>query len=283
MKIWDVHYAFRPQVPSLLVENMRIHRAATASIIPTTTITSTATCSSARPTPSRSTAATTTTACSTASLTVDGLTFDGIRTGDMPLIQISDDNPTGKAESHFRNVKVIDWHDDNKRGAGQPRRRPAADAEDADRACRSTCTTSSAPARTPRSSAPAAKDYGKDGLTYRADAAADRRRIARGRGHRRRRSPNCSTRWTTCRRRRSSRTSSADDGKVRGPRHDGDNGTVTKVMVNGQAAKSLSANFAEWEVVLDEAKAGEVKVSAFAEDAAGNVEKRPHVVVVRSE
>ena len=26
----------------------------------------------------------------------------------MPLIQISDDNPTGTAESHFRNVKVID-------------------------------------------------------------------------------------------------------------------------------------------------------------------------------
>lgn len=28
-------------------------------------------------------------------------------------------------------------------------------------------------------------------------------------------------------------------------------------------------------------KAGEVKVSAHAEGAAGNVEKRPHVVIVR--
>ena len=50
-------------------------------------------------------------------LTVDGLTFDGIRSGDgMPLIQISDDNPTGKAVSHFRNVKVIDTGPATSRG-----------------------------------------------------------------------------------------------------------------------------------------------------------------------
>ena len=28
LKIWDVHYGFRPQVPSLLVENMTLHRVA---------------------------------------------------------------------------------------------------------------------------------------------------------------------------------------------------------------------------------------------------------------
>ena len=36
-----------------------------------------------------------------------------------------------------------------------------------------------------------------------------------------------------------------------------------------------------WEIVLDNVSAGEVKVEAFAEDAAGNVEKRPHMVVVK--
>jgi hypothetical protein len=41
-------------------------------------------------------------------LAVDGLTFDGIRSGSsMPLIQISDDNPTGKAVTHVRNLKVL--------------------------------------------------------------------------------------------------------------------------------------------------------------------------------
>ena len=47
-------------------------------------------------------------------LTVDGLTFDGCRSGGMPLIQISDDNPTGKAETHFRNVKTMNWTDNSK-------------------------------------------------------------------------------------------------------------------------------------------------------------------------
>ena len=29
----------------------------------------------------------------------------------MPLIQISDDNPTGLAETHMRNVKTVNWTD----------------------------------------------------------------------------------------------------------------------------------------------------------------------------
>ena len=63
-------------------------------------------------------------------LTVDGLTFEGVRSGDeMPLIQISDDNPTGRAVSHFRNVKASTG-----RGPStvrrQSRRRPAAHADD---------------------------------------------------------------------------------------------------------------------------------------------------------
>jgi hypothetical protein len=54
-----------------------------------------------------------------------------------------------------------------------------------------------------------------------------------------------------------------------------DNGTVKRVLVNGQQAKALRDNFAEWEVTLAGAPA---EVRAHAEDAAGNVEKRPHVV-----
>ena len=42
-------------------------------------------------------------------LAVDGLTFENTRgyKRSNPLIQMSDDNPTGKAVSHFRNVKVL--------------------------------------------------------------------------------------------------------------------------------------------------------------------------------
>jgi hypothetical protein len=69
--------------------------------------------------------------------------------------------------------------------------------------------------------------------------------------------------------------------KVRMTGTTSDNGTVTKVTVQGQAAKAVSANFAEWEAVLSDVKDGEVKISAHAEDVAGNVEKKPHVVVIR--
>jgi hypothetical protein len=59
-----------------------------------------------------------------------------------------------------------------------------------------------------------------------------------------------------------------------------DNGAIKKVLVNGQEARALAANFAEWEVVLEDPGAGEVKLTAHAEDAAGNVEKVPHVLRV---
>jgi len=53
-----------------------------------------------------------------------------------------------------------------------------------------------------------------------------------------------------------------------------DNGTVKRVLVNGKEAKALAANFTEWEINLDAAS----RLEAHAEDMAGNVEKRPHVI-----
>jgi hypothetical protein len=62
-----------------------------------------------------------------------------------------------------------------------------------------------------------------------------------------------------------------------------DNGTVKKVTVNGRQAKALTQNFAEWEVILECKPQEELKLTAHAEDAAGNVEKVPHVVRVKRE
>jgi hypothetical protein len=56
-----------------------------------------------------------------------------------------------------------------------------------------------------------------------------------------------------------------------------DNGPVRRVLVNGAEATARAANFAEWEVVLPGVPA---RLAAHAEDAAGNVEPRPHVVLV---
>jgi len=60
-----------------------------------------------------------------------------------------------------------------------------------------------------------------------------------------------------------------------------DNGVVKRVLVNGLEARALTANFAEWEVVLPGAQPAVLRLSAHAEDAAGKVEPRPHVMEVK--
>jgi hypothetical protein len=60
-----------------------------------------------------------------------------------------------------------------------------------------------------------------------------------------------------------------------------DNGTVKRVRVNGVEARAVRENFAEWEAVLDAPRRGEVKLTAHAEDAAGNIEKLAHERRVR--
>jgi hypothetical protein len=61
-----------------------------------------------------------------------------------------------------------------------------------------------------------------------------------------------------------------------------DNGTVKHVFVNGHKARALVPNFAEWEVVLEGPDAAVKQLTAHAEDAAGNVEKTPHIVGIRA-
>jgi hypothetical protein len=62
-----------------------------------------------------------------------------------------------------------------------------------------------------------------------------------------------------------------------------DNGRIARVLVNGKPARALAENFGEWEVVLEKAASGETRLSALAEDEAGNVEQVPHVLAVDSE
>jgi hypothetical protein len=69
-----------------------------------------------------------------------------------------------------------------------------------------------------------------------------------------------------------------NDGKllVRGTTTD--NGEVKKVLVNGQEAESTATNFSQWQITLPQI----AKLSAKAEDAAGNAEAKPHERVVDS-
>jgi hypothetical protein len=68
------------------------------------------------------------------------------------------------------------------------------------------------------------------------------------------------------------------DGKLSVRGTTADNGDVKKVVVNGAEAKATRPNFAEWVIVLE---GKETKLSAHSEDAAGNIENRPHVRAVK--
>ncbi|MEA3211762.1 MAG: hypothetical protein QOE70_4819 [Chthoniobacter sp.] len=56
-----------------------------------------------------------------------------------------------------------------------------------------------------------------------------------------------------------------------------DNGEIKRVVVNGGEARAVRPNFGEWEMTVP---AAERELKAFAEDAAGNVEPRPHLVML---
>jgi hypothetical protein len=59
-----------------------------------------------------------------------------------------------------------------------------------------------------------------------------------------------------------------------------DDGSVKRVLVNGQEARLLSGNHGEWQVTLDGIQPGLVTLSAHAEDEAGNVEITKHELAV---
>jgi uncharacterized protein (TIGR03067 family) len=70
------------------------------------------------------------------------------------------------------------------------------------------------------------------------------------------------------------------DGALRVRGTTSENEFVKSVLVNGRTAKATAPNFAEWEITLDDLPPGDVKLTAHAIDESGNIEPRPHVVLV---
>jgi hypothetical protein len=275
--VWNSHYGLRPEVPSLLVENLRLlgtvygvyHPNYDNHVYRNVTINGDGSEPFNRGHDD--------TSVQYGLLTVDGLTFENTRgyKTSIPLIQLSDDNPTGKAVSHFRNVKVI-----------RPNPRDPRPVVDTGGGLHVTPNTPHGvpvylhdhfgPGRHAKVMATNAKDFGADGLAYHAEEPLT--------GHEARVCEVQDVEFPTL-------LNPVDDLPpttvithvrragttvvVRGTT--ADNGVVTMVVVNGAEARALSPNFAEWEVVLRDVKPGALKLSARAEDAAGNVEKRPHV------
>ena len=106
--IWQTHYALRAQLPTMLIDNVHIDHAAYGIYRPwfkdhvyrNLHIAATVAEPFNRGLDDRS--------LQHGRITVDGLTFSDLGYGGrMPLIQISANNASGDAESHFRNVKVL--------------------------------------------------------------------------------------------------------------------------------------------------------------------------------
>jgi cephalosporin-C deacetylase-like acetyl esterase len=276
MKLWDIHYAFRPQSPALLVENMRIFRAHYGVYHPNYDHHVYRHLYIGEPGTEPFNRGHDDLSVQYGPLAVDGLTFDGVRSDYIPLIQISDDNPTGAAVSHFRNVKVLHRAKGSQRAlvnlGGGPRPTPTTK-----KGVPIYLHDYYGPNRTAKVVSTRAKDLINDGSKYREEPplTGDESRVAEVQGLRFPRLldpvddlPPATVITHVSR-------PAANRVVVRGTT--ADNGKVKRVLVNGKEARAVTANFAEWEVVLDGAAVrGEIK--AYAEDAAGNVEKRPHVV-----
>lgn len=277
--IWDVHYGFRPQVPNLRVENLTLHRVEYGVYHPNydghfyknLVISQTNTEPFNRGHDDLS--------VQYGLLVVDGLTFDGCRSGSMPLIQISDDNPTGRAETHLRNVKTVGWTDGSKQRAivnlgGGPRPQPTTEKgvpvylHDWFGAGRTAMVVSS---RSPEFKANPSRFRSEPPLTGDESRVAEASDAAFPQPL----DPVDDLPPATV---ITSVTREGGQLLVRGATTD--NGIVKRVRVNGREAKSTAANFSEWEIVLETSQ-GVHKLEAVAEDAAGNTEKTPMVLELK--
>ena len=277
-KIWEIHYAFRVQAPCVLVEGMKIYNSIYGVYHPNfdrhvyrnMSITQSPKHGDAEP----FNRGHDDDSIQYGNLTVDGLTFSGHHNSSMPLIQITDHNPTGSAETHIRNVQVINRQDNNRRAlvnlGGGPRPQPK--------------TPTSVPVilhdfygsgRHARVVSAKSGEVKTEPATYKSESplTGDESRVLEVRDIL---FPQLldpiddlppSTIITSV-------TRTSDGWLIRGWAED--NGEIKQVTVNGARAKSVRDNFAEWEVVL---KTGDLSVKELvssATDSAGNAERLPH-------
>jgi hypothetical protein len=280
-KIWQVHYGMRPQIPRMLIEDLQIEHAAYGVYRPMfddhvyrdVKISNTDGEPFNRGLDDQSN--------QYGKITVDGLTFTSFYEGDgMPLVQMSDNNVTGQAESHFRNLKVMHSREE--------RRRQWFDRGGGARVDR----------KTERGVPYYVHDYFGEGRTAKIvldnsqPERADSEKYAREKpltGNEAQVAEVSGIEFpellqpvddlppatiiTSTRR-------EGDTLIVRGVAHD--NGEITRVSVNDKPAKlvasAVSGGLVDWEISLPASEAK--SLVAAAADAAGNVEKHAHKVAV---
>jgi hypothetical protein len=215
--------------------------------------------------------------CQNGVFSVDGLRIDDLTGNDQghPVVHMSDNNLTGKAEAHFRNVT---WQGNGKRPVfnrgGTVRVNPIVD-----KGVPYFVHDYFGPGRHAKIVSTKSADLLQDGNKYRTEVplTGDESLVAEVSG----------VAWpavldpvddvppatiiTRVRR-------EGDKLVVRGVSHD--NGDITSITVNGVAAKVLAndAGVVDWEIAIAPPTDG--KLTAFATDKAGNREQTAHRLVL---
>jgi hypothetical protein len=284
LKIWETHYALRSQIPTMLIEDVTINRAEYGIYHPALEnhVYRNLRLSHVGSEPFNRGYDDGSTQYGT--IAVDGVTFSGFRQNGIPLIQISDNNPSGKAESHFRNVKLEDRADDSRRAL-------------VDRGGGSVVaptTPSSVPVyihdyfgsgRHAKIVSTAAQDFDANDSRFREE------RPLTGRDSRVAEVANIGFPQvldpvddlppaSIIVYPANGATVQAKDGAlfVRGATTD--NGRTKRVVVNGVEAEDVDYNFHAWQARLSGVKPGPIKITAYGEDAAGNKEITAHSITV---
>ncbi len=264
LKLWDVHYAFRPEMPSVLAEDVKIIRAVYGIYHPDFNnhvyrrlyIGDTVSEPFNRGHDDEN--------VQYGPFTVDGLILERCHG---TLIQVSQHAPSGKAAAHFRAVEFRD----NKRyvpsyvdttANGQPKDALPDDL------IPYYFHDWYGPGRTAKLLTAQMAEKANDGLAYKEGPAPLAGKNMRSAETHDVEFPELLAPVDDLP--PATVITSVSKGLVRGTTSD--NGVVKRVLVNGREAKATAPNFLEWEIAVE----GTGKLEAWAEDAAGNVETQRH-------
>ncbi len=277
MKIWKSHYAFRPESPSVLVDGMTIYRADYGVYNPNYDYHAYRNMRIIETNEEPFNRGLDDQSLQYGPLTVDGLTFDGLSgyAHSVPMIQLSDNNPTGAAVSFFRNVRVVNRKDKERRALaniGGGTRTPPKTSHGVP----IFLLDYFGPGRHAKVVSTRARDLIDDGGDYRAEPplTGDLSRVTEVRDVE---FPDLvtpasdippSTVITG--------VSRLEDGSVRVQGVASSPSTIRAVRVNDRPARPVGPGFSEWEIVLSGPEISGGKLVALAEDRAGLKEPTPH-------
>jgi hypothetical protein len=220
------------------------------------------------------------------SITVDGLTFANFRPSGMPLIQISAFNPSGKAETHIRNLKVGDRGERNHRAlvnmGGGPRTKQSGfpgvpvivhDHFGPGRHARFVADRSAEYLAEPERYHEQIPETGDESRVAEVGTAVAFPMLLDPVDDQ---PPATVITWPVP----GLPAKLEPDGSLMVRGTTTDDVRTGRVTVNGVSANDVDYNFHRWEVRLASVQAGKQKLTAVAEDEAGNSEQTPHAIEV---